>query len=60
VFWFLTTPTRRLLHEMVGAFAAMLLFYGSAWLFSGTQLRSLRRVVLFVPLNPAWTTTARS
>ena len=35
VFWFLTTPTRRLLHEMVGAFAGMLLFYGLAWLLLG-------------------------
>jgi hypothetical protein len=31
-----------------------------SFLFSGTQLRSLRRVVLLVPLNSASTTTARS
>jgi hypothetical protein len=31
-----------------------------SFLFSGTQLRSLRRVVLVVPLNSALTTTARA
>jgi GTPase SAR1 family protein len=35
-------------------------FFCSLFSFSGTQLRSLRRVVLVVPLNSASTTTARS
>jgi hypothetical protein len=35
-------------------------FFIPPFLFSSTQLRSLRRVVLVVPLNSASTTTARS
>jgi len=33
--WVLTTPHRRQLHEMLGAFAGMLLFYAFAWLLLG-------------------------